>query len=182
MSSWCTGTGIRCVVEVHLLGLVEVVADPRPVRQQVLDRHGVVDEGQVVAEQLARPGVEAEHAVLDEAHHGERREPLRATGDADAGVVGERHAVGAVGEPVRVHERLLAGPVDPDDPGEAVASAPPSAVVGEVAHCSLPSSTVARPRRNVATTRPGSSMPAYGVLRLRLADSVASTTRRTAGS
>ena len=169
-------------VEVHLLGLVEVVADPGPVRQQVLDRHGVVDEGQVVAEQLARPGVEGEHAVLDEAHHGQRGEPLGAAGHPHAGVGGEPDAVGAVGEAVRVHERLLAGPVDPDDPGEPVRLGHLPDRVGELGHCSLPSSTVARPRRNVATTRPGSSMPAYGVLRLRLADSVASTTRRTAGS
>jgi len=50
------------------------------------------------------------------------------------------------------------------------------------AYCSLPSSTVGRPRRNVATTWPGSSRPAYGVLRLSDADSLASTTRRTDGS
>ena len=36
---------------------------------------------------------------------------------------------------------------------------------------------VGTPRRNVATTRPGSVMPAYGVLRLSEADSVGSTTR-----
>ena len=91
--------------------------------------------------------------------------------------------VGAVGQAVDLHERLFAGPVDPDDPGEAAGLGHlPQGGGQATAHCSLPSSTVARPRRNVATTRPGSSMPAYGVLRLRLADSVASTTRRTAGS
>ena len=49
-------------------------------------------------------------------------------------------------------------------------------------YCSLPSSTVARPRRKVATTRPGSSIPAYGVLRESEADAEASTVRRTDGS
>ncbi len=47
---------------------------------------------------------------------------------------------------------------------------------------SLPSSTVGRPRRNVATTRPGSSRPAYGVLRDSDAEVALSTTRRTDGS
>ena len=51
-----------------------------------------------------------------------------------------------------------------------------------VAHASLPSSTVGLPRRNVATTRPGSSRPAYGVLRERDASSEASTTCRADGS
>ena len=46
----------------------------------------------------------------------------------------------------------------------------------------FPSSTVGSPRRNVATTRPGSVRPAYGVLRLRLALSAGSTTQRAAGS
>ena len=50
------------------------------------------------------------------------------------------------------------------------------------AHWSFPSSTVALPRRKVATMRPGSSLPAYGVLRLSEADSDASIVRRTLGS
>src|SRR5690606_8388040 len=46
----------------------------------------------------------------------------------------------------------------------------------------FPDSTVGSPRRKVATTRPGSVRPAYGVLRLRLARAVGSTTHRAAGS
>src|SRR5207249_5140556 len=46
----------------------------------------------------------------------------------------------------------------------------------------LPSSTVGSPRRNVASTRAGSVMPAYGVLRLRLASSAGSTVHRASGS
>ena len=76
--------------------------------------------------------------------------------------------------------------VDADDPGEpgGLGHLPDRRAdhAHAGAHCSLPSSTVARPRRNVATTRPGSSIPAYGVLRDRLADSVGSTVRRTLGS
>ncbi len=47
---------------------------------------------------------------------------------------------------------------------------------------SLPSNTVGLPRRKVAMTCPGSSMPAYGVLRESETEAVASTTRRTPGS
>src|SRR5690606_22978733 len=46
----------------------------------------------------------------------------------------------------------------------------------------FPSSTVGSPRRNVATTRPGSVIPAYGVLRLRLASSLGATVHCAAGS
>ena len=42
----------------------------------------------------------------------------------------------------------------------------------------FPSRTVGSPRRKVATMRPGRVVPAYGVLRLRLAVSDASTVRR----
>src|ERR1700730_12502433 len=46
----------------------------------------------------------------------------------------------------------------------------------------FPSRTVGRPCRKVATTRAGSSIPAYGVLRLRLANDVGSTPQQARGS
>ena len=57
--------------------LVEVVADARPVRQEVLDRHAVVDHRQIAAEDGAGGRRELEHAFLDQAHDGERREAFR---------------------------------------------------------------------------------------------------------
>src|SRR3954447_7338793 len=58
----------------------------------------------------------------------------------------------------------------------------PNAVPASPAHAGLPSTTVGWPRRNVATTRAGSSRPAYGVLRLRLALSDGSTVQRASAS
>ncbi|KGN42890.1 hypothetical protein N801_11520 [Knoellia aerolata DSM 18566] len=79
------GVGRHVEDEVRRLprALVEVVPDPRRLAQQVLDRHAVVDEGQVRAEQSAQGLVEAQLAVLDEPHHRQRGERLAATGDAD---------------------------------------------------------------------------------------------------
>ncbi len=55
-------------------------------------------------------------------------------------------------------------------------------LTGSARHTSTPFSTVGVPRRNVATTRPGSSIPAYGVLRDSELSSLGTTVRRTAGS
>src|SRR4051794_10794663 len=49
-------------------------------------------------------------------------------------------------------------------------------------HAGLPSSTVGRPRRKVATTRAGSVRPANGVFRPRLALCLGSTVQRASGS
>ena len=38
------------IVVVFELAFIEVIADARPVSEQLLDRHSIVDEGQVVAE------------------------------------------------------------------------------------------------------------------------------------
>src|SRR3954447_23098020 len=47
-------------------------------------------------------------------------------------------------------------------------AAPGRATVRQIRQAGFPSRTVGRPRRNVATTRAGSSRASYGVLRLRL--------------
>src|SRR5690606_17169207 len=54
--------------------------------------------------------------------------------------------------------------------------------VGPGHRWAFPSSTVGSPRSKVATTRPGSAICAYGVLRLRLANSPGATVHRAAGS
>ena len=56
--------------------LVEVVPDPRAMREQVLDGHVVRDEREIVAEKRARGRRELERAVLDETHDGERGQPF----------------------------------------------------------------------------------------------------------
>src|SRR5690606_21863894 len=104
------------------------------------------------------------------------------------GRVGERLLVaGHAGGEDRLAERL------PDRTERLPVEAPPvlqhqdrrpgGACGGGRAHrVAFPSSTVGWPRRKVATTRPGRVMPAYGVLRLRLASWVGSTVTRAAGS
>ena len=98
--------------------LVEVVADARPMGEQVLDGDRVVDQRQRVAEDLASRGAEREHAALHERHHGERRERLGAARDADAGVGGHLDAMGAVGEPGRPLDDRRPADVDSDDARE----------------------------------------------------------------
>ena len=98
--------------------LVEVVADARPVREQVLDRHAVVDQREIVAEHRTCRRLETERAFLDEAHHGERRPPLHAAREREPRVDGVGDRVPPVGESVRLRELELTGTVDPHDAGE----------------------------------------------------------------
>jgi hypothetical protein len=106
-------------VEVELLLLVDVVADPRAVREQVLDRHVVADEREVVAEERAGGGRELERAVLDEAHDRERSEALRAAREPEAGVEPVRDRVPTVREAPGASEYDLVPAVDTDDAREA---------------------------------------------------------------
>ena len=70
------GHGHHVVGDLAARRLVEVVADARAVAEEVLDRHPVVDQGQVGAEQGAGRGRQLERAELDQAHHHQRGEPL----------------------------------------------------------------------------------------------------------
>src|SRR5207247_1479122 len=65
-------------VRVELDALVEIVADARPVREQVLDRHLVVDERKVATENRAGGGRELEQPVFDQAHDANDCNPPRA--------------------------------------------------------------------------------------------------------
>ena len=98
--------------------LVEVVADPGPVGQQVFDRHVVGDEGQVVAEQRARGRVEREGPSLDQGHDRQCRQALGAARGRELGLDRVGDGVGAVGEPVCRAELGLARAVEADHPGE----------------------------------------------------------------
>src|SRR6185312_8060687 len=60
--------GHHVVLDLEAGFLVEVVADARPVRQEVLDRHPVVDHRQIAAEDGAGGRRQLEHAFLDQAH------------------------------------------------------------------------------------------------------------------
>jgi hypothetical protein len=107
-------------VAVHVADgvLVEVVTDPRPVRQQVLDRHVVGYQGQVLPEQRAGGRTQLERRALDQAHHGQGREALRPARDGELGL----HLVGGpvrpVGAPVGRAELDLARAVDLDHAAE----------------------------------------------------------------
>ncbi len=114
-------------------------------------------------------------------------QPRRAGADRPGVGVLLEHRQRRVGHPARPgagpRRERRAGHAGPD--GADRLTRPPdgrSPLLGERAQTSLPSRTVGVPRRKVATTRPGSSMPRYGVLRLRLAESVGSMVRRAAGS
>src|SRR3954471_11774149 len=61
-------------------------------------------------------------------------------------------------------------------------AAPGRGTVRQIHQAGFPSRTVGRPRRNVATTRAGSSRASYGVLRLRLALCLRSTVQRASAS
>jgi hypothetical protein len=106
------------VVDLEVGVLVKVVADARPIRQQVLDRHAIVDQGKVVAQDRTRGRRERERPVLDQAHHGERRQALRAARDRELRFDGVGDPVAAIGEPVGLRELDVARAIDTHDTRE----------------------------------------------------------------
>ena len=98
--------------------LVEVVADPGAVREEVLDRDLVGDQRQVVAEQRAGGRRHREDAVLDQARDRQRRQPLDAARDRELRLQRVRNLVSSMREPVRLGEDGLSVEVDADHPGE----------------------------------------------------------------
>ena len=107
----------QVVGELVVCVLVEVVADARAVCQQVLDRHPVVDERQILAEHRPRRRRELERAVLDQAHDRERRQALRAARDRELRVDGVRDLVATVARPY-AFASSIARAVDTHDAGE----------------------------------------------------------------
>src|SRR5262249_61287079 len=126
--------------------LVEVVPDARAVRQQMLDRYAIVDQGQVLPEQRTRPRVESEEAVIDQPHHRQSGEALRATRDREAGIERVLAPAAPRRQTERAGERLLAGSVDPDDPGEVPLGRDTDDRLGETIHARR-LYRAARPRR-----------------------------------
>jgi hypothetical protein len=88
------------------------------VGQEVLDRHVVVDQRQVLAQERAGRRGQAEVAGLDQADHGQGGEGLRSAGDAEAGVDRVRDAKSAVRPAVRLGELHPVAPVDAHHTGE----------------------------------------------------------------
>ena len=109
----------------HVVGdvrdlLVEVVPDPRSVRQQVLDRHVVADQRQISAEHRPCRRRELEQPLLDEAHDRERRQALGCAGGAELRLECVRDAVAAMCEPVGARKLHVVTPVEANHPGEVV--------------------------------------------------------------
>src|SRR5690606_16120164 len=128
----------------------------RHVRLVVLGVHPVVaDVGVREGDHLARVGRVGDHLLVA----GEHRVEHELTGrDAAGGLGAERLAL--EGRPVGQHDRRVGG-----------------------AHlCASPSATTDSPNSNVCRTRPRTSRPTYGTLRLRDAPPLSSIVQRSCGS
>ena len=109
----------QVVGDVELSVLVEVVADPRPVRQQVLDGDGVVDQRQVIAEHATGPSSSSRSAPSSiRLTTASAVSAFRAAGDREPGIDPVRDAVCAAGQAVRLGEVGLATKVHPHYAGE----------------------------------------------------------------
>ena len=95
-----------------------VVAYPRAMREELLDRHRIVDQRQVIAEYRPRRRREVEHPDLDEAHHGERRHSFDAARHREARVGGVRDLPPAIRESIRRLEDDLVAAIDAHDARE----------------------------------------------------------------
>jgi hypothetical protein len=100
--------------------LVEVVADARPVGQQVLDGNVVADEREIFAEYRARGRGHGQRVVVDQADHGERGEPFGPAGDGEPGANRVRYLAGAVSQAICLGEFGLTAAVHGHDTGESV--------------------------------------------------------------
>ena len=131
--------GQQVVREVQIELLVEVVADPRPVREQVLDRDALVDEREIGAEDRTRRRREAQSSVLDETHDDERRQSLRAARDAELRV-GRRSGSHARGRRARTRgrPRCRRAPSTRTTPENPVSAAIRAEVARERAHGATP--------------------------------------------
>jgi hypothetical protein len=92
--------------------LVEVIADPRTVREQVLDGHAVVDQWQVADEHRAGGRRQREASLLDQAHDREGREPLGPARDAEPRVDRVRDTEPSMREPVGPGDQNVLASVD----------------------------------------------------------------------
>jgi hypothetical protein len=93
--------------------LVYAIADARPVREQLLDRHLVTDQRQVVPQHRPGGGGRAEHACFDEAHHREGGQSFAAARDRELGIDRGSDPVAAMGQTVRLGEVCAVTAIDP---------------------------------------------------------------------
>ena len=107
--------GHHVVVDREVGLFVEVVADARPVREQLLDGHVVGDQRKIASEYRTRRCFEAQKTLLDQTHDRECGQPFHTTRNREPGLVRDGHGVGAVRKPVRTRERDLVSDVDPHD-------------------------------------------------------------------
>jgi hypothetical protein len=112
------GDGHHVVGDLAACILVQVVADPRAVPEEVLDGHVLRHQGEVVAEEGPRRRVEREVAVLDQADDGEGRHALHPTRNREVRVWAVRDVVRSIREAVRRLDEELAVAVHAYDPGE----------------------------------------------------------------
>ena len=96
--------------------LVEVVADPRSMREQVLDRDVVADQRQIASEHRSRSRRELEHSLRDEAHDRERRQALRGARGAELRLERVRNPVAAMCKSVGARELDVVAAVDSHHP------------------------------------------------------------------
>ena len=108
------------VGDVPVVVLVEVVPDPGPVREQVLNGDGVLDQRQVRAEQAPSGRAPLEQPLLDQAHHGQGGHALHRAGDGELGLWRVEDSVRAVGQPEGLHQLGPATAVHAYGPGELV--------------------------------------------------------------
>ena len=64
------------IININELFFVEIVADPRPVRQQSLDGHRRINERQFIADKVSESSVESQRSGLDQRHDGNCDESL----------------------------------------------------------------------------------------------------------
>jgi hypothetical protein len=98
--------------------LVQVVADPRAMGEEMLDRDVVADEREIFPENGASAGGEVERAGLDQAHDGQRRQALRTACYAEPRVDGVRDSAAAMSKAVRALDDDVTAPIHADDARE----------------------------------------------------------------
>ncbi len=112
------GDGQDVVGGIPVAVLVEVVADPGRVREQVLEGHTAVDQRKVLPEDRADAVPEGHGAVLDETHDDQRCAGLASARDREARGRRVRYRERPMGEPVGSGEDPFIAGVDGDESGE----------------------------------------------------------------
>jgi hypothetical protein len=104
------------------------------VSKQVLDRHLVADQRQILPQHRTRGRGHLEPSLLDQAHHGQCGQPLGSAGDTELRVDRVRHFVATMGQTVGLGELDIAASIHPYDAGEPRLSGDPIDGYLQVAH------------------------------------------------